>query len=1019
MPDGRRSLQEILRSRRHSGFVGRRGQLDQYRANLSLPVTDEHYRFLFNVHGIAGVGKTYLTKQLREEADGCGAITAYCDDSFEDITSVMSSITKEFGRSGIRVPDFEKRLASYQDRRNELTSDPDAPGGIGTLLTRMTVTAGIAAGSAAPVVGPIISQLNAETIAGQLDEFRKYVKGKFKDYADVRLVLSPADELTPGFVSLLNRAASDRPVALFFDTYERTAPVLDGWLRDLYAGKYGDLPAGLNVTIAGQHSLDPNLWGEYFPMIADLPLQPFSDTEARQFLANKNITDDPTIEVILSLSGCLPMWLETLAESRPAESADVGDPSGLAIDRFLRWEHDPARQNIAKAAALPRTLNEDVLAVVTPGDQVHATFDWLCRLPFVSRQAGAWRYHEVVRSAMLRLQHDRAPSQWRTFHNALAQANRQWADDVAGGPDAMWSNAEWVSYTREATYHLLCANPEGNLPAALTSVVRGSRTSVISARQWAQVIADAGRDTADAALQKWGQRLHGGIGDGDLTEFFSLLINEAPLDADHLVLALEARGVFKVDAGRYSEALTDFDRAIELKPSRARTIANRGALCRLMRRYDEALADLDRALEFDPDDVEAIGARGDTYIDLKRYEEALADFDRCVVLRPENAPVLISRGETYRLLRRYEEALADFNRAIEIQPDSMPFAYRGQVYRVMGNYDQALADYDRAIGLKPDNAWALGGRGLTYDAMGRHAEALADFTRAIELDPDEPWAINRRGHIYLAMDRYEEALADFDRAIDLDPTESTYIAGRALIHQELGHDEEALVDVNRLIDGLDGSALLGARGELYRSMGRYDEALSDLNQAIDLYPGDSSAYATRGATYLAIGRHDEALANLNRALDLKPGDVWSLGRRGQTYAALGRFDEAIADYTRALELEPESYWILGIRGMTYLRLGRPDEALADLDRSIDLNPASRWRAAHPGARLEAAQLPSNSVSDLAKVLAHRAEAHELAKRYDQALADLNQAIEVNPGYSWAISRREEINRLIEQGEEAR
>ena len=99
------------------------------------------------------------------------------------------------------------------------------------------------------------------------------------------------------------------------------------------------------------------------PVIADIPLEPFSDAEARQFLASKGITDEPTIQVILTLSGRLPLWLATLADARSQGSAEIGDPSGNAVERFLKWEDDPARREIAIAAALPRVLNQDVLAV--------------------------------------------------------------------------------------------------------------------------------------------------------------------------------------------------------------------------------------------------------------------------------------------------------------------------------------------------------------------------------------------------------------------------------------------------------------------------------------------------------------------------------------------------------------------------------------------------------------------------------------------------------------------------------
>ena len=59
----RRSLQDLIRSRQRCGFVGRQGQVIQFQENLGLPVDDEQRRFLFNIHGDAGVGKTYLTEQ--------------------------------------------------------------------------------------------------------------------------------------------------------------------------------------------------------------------------------------------------------------------------------------------------------------------------------------------------------------------------------------------------------------------------------------------------------------------------------------------------------------------------------------------------------------------------------------------------------------------------------------------------------------------------------------------------------------------------------------------------------------------------------------------------------------------------------------------------------------------------------------------------------------------------------------------------------------------------------------------
>ena len=203
----RRSLQDLIRGRQQSGFAGRQEQLAQYQGNLALPVEDEHRRFLFNIHGAAGAGKTYLAQQLRQAATAQGALTAYTDEAADDLTAVMTGIAAELDPDGAWQRDFEQRAAASRGR---------------------------------PGPGP--------APAGS------YLARKFGDHTDVRLLPSAAEELTPAFVTGLNRVAAGRPLALFFDTYERTSGLLDQWLRDLYSGRYGALPATLVTTIAASAS---------------------------------------------------------------------------------------------------------------------------------------------------------------------------------------------------------------------------------------------------------------------------------------------------------------------------------------------------------------------------------------------------------------------------------------------------------------------------------------------------------------------------------------------------------------------------------------------------------------------------------------------------------------------------------------------------------------------------------------------------------------------------------------------
>jgi len=127
------------------------------------------------------------------------------------------------------------------------------------------------------------------------------------------------------------------------------------------------------------------------------------------------------------------------------------------VERFLKWESDPERRLLTVAAALPRVVSEDVLGVLTSGRGLDDTergqlFDWLRSLPFVTRDAGRCVYHDVVRTAMIRLERSQSPTRWRERHQALAEAYRQWR--VTAFAEDAWDNAGWLSYRLEEIYHL-------------------------------------------------------------------------------------------------------------------------------------------------------------------------------------------------------------------------------------------------------------------------------------------------------------------------------------------------------------------------------------------------------------------------------------------------------------------------------------------------------------------------------------------------------------------------------------
>ncbi|WP_238782629.1 tetratricopeptide repeat protein [Streptomyces monomycini] len=663
---------------------------------------------------------------------------------------------------------------------------------------------GLAGLGMVPGAGPFVGAVDPAQVALGADRVRSVFAARFRNRDDAHLVLSPLQVLTPLFVRAVEEATQRAGrVVLFFDTYEYTGTFLDTWLRDvLIEARYGELPVGVMVVTSGQSRLSPAVWGDHLDLVHELELEVFTEAEARQLLGAKGIQDEQVIEVILRLSGRLPVLVHLLAESRPASVEDVGDPSGTAIERFLRWESAPARRAAALACALPLELDEDICRLLTGEEGGAEVFDWLRRRPFVTDRSGRCRYHDVVRDAMLRLQRAQSPQRWERLHILLADtcARRRLREEQGDDrtPRQWWQEQWWRECRLRETYHRLCAHPHRALPAALAELLHAYAHSPVTLRRWAQTLYRAGRDADAPALSQWGEEV--------------LAALESPQEGIAGVLSrLLADG--KLDSG---------DRAL--------AHALRGREHHDVRDVEPALADYTAALDLDPHLVRAHVGRAWMQMWQGCSDDALAGFARAIELEPHQADAYQFRGTTYTVMGRYGDALADYTRAIELAPGAIvPRSNRGGLYMRMGRYEEALTDYHRAIALAPDSSSSHSARGRVYARSGRFEEALADHDHAVELDAHDVWAYAMRGEAYRYLGRFEEACTDFDRAIELGPDYSLLYVGRGETHRLQGHYEAALADLHRAVELApdDGWTKLH-RGRLHRLAGRYDDALGDL-----------------------------------------------------------------------------------------------------------------------------------------------------------------------------------------------
>ena len=164
--------------------------------------------------------------------------------------------------------------------------------------------------------------------------------------------------------------------------------------------------------------------------------------------------------------------------------------------------------------------------------------------------------------------------------------------------------------------------------------------------------------------------------------------------------AYNYRGIVKRNQGLPSEAITDYDQAIKLRPDYPEAYNNRGVAKAKLGLFFEAITDYDQAIKLRPDYPEAYNNRGNVKQVFGRFKEALADYDQAVKLRPAYSNAHNNRAIAKERMGLVIEALTDYDQAIKLQPES-PEAYynRGKLRIASGFKIPGRADLESALEL--------------------------------------------------------------------------------------------------------------------------------------------------------------------------------------------------------------------------------------------------------------------------------------------------------------------------------
>ncbi|MFX0133015.1 MAG: hypothetical protein ACFFDN_05145, partial [Candidatus Hodarchaeota archaeon] len=409
-------------SRIDSNFVGRENILEELEQEWLKPLNES--RFIFNIYGIGGIGKSKLLKQLlynfASKEIFCELIADF--DDLSDFLSLVKCILKKTrnGEEKVKFKNTEKLISSYEKLTNEAGKlGGDFPGQ-DSMLTLLELGGEL---SGIPGAGKAISTLGEKglkKVASKMRENRDEALRKMRD--------SFKQELASTLVIDLNELCSNnKRFVLAIDTYEKVSKEVDEWLE--YHFLYScdqDIDFDIRIIIAGRQPLTKvnHRWeGEWSDYLYSLPLKSFSIDETRSFLKKiRNIDDSKLIKRIYTATQGYPLWLDMWTKSERDPESFFSVEHGQAMEeRFIEMFPEFPEQDWLRKAAFFHRFDEDRLHVLIE-EETGRAFSWLIQQSaLIEGDRQYWKLHDIPRKILLTNLRTRSLTSFTEFATKISE----------------------------------------------------------------------------------------------------------------------------------------------------------------------------------------------------------------------------------------------------------------------------------------------------------------------------------------------------------------------------------------------------------------------------------------------------------------------------------------------------------------------------------------------------------------------------------------------------------------------
>ncbi len=315
------------------------------------------------------------------------------------------------------------------------------------------------------------------------------------------------------------------------------------------------------------------------------------------------------------------------------------------------------------------------------------------------------------------------------------------------------------------------------------------------------------------------------------------------------------------------------------------------------------------------------------------------------------------------------------------------------------NFEEAQRQLDLLLTLYPKYTNGYLARGHLLMIKERSDEALKDYETVILANADSFFGWYGKANALAFSLRWNEADQAYSKVLQISPRHRESIEGRALVNFELGRYTLALEGWDALLREKWEARLLLNRGLTHYRLGDSNAAQKDYEAAVKVYTDNKDLAGIKNAQE-RISLMQQPLLNKEIEKEVMGGDSYN-----QALSAWNAGDlvQAIALFSQCLGENPSLDRAWANRAMVLIEQKKYNLALADLDQAIRLAPGQDDYWLNRATLRQQTGNLEGALNDYQKALEIRPTAEAYNGRAN-TLVDLGQYAQANRDYGRAIAQ---------------